>query len=216
MKRMKKISALLAAAMVLCLFSGCGSEQKEPASPPAENGTTVKPAPDYNRLVDASGEEARTAVLAESTLELAAQLPDAAWNSLPKWNGVTVPNLQEYDHEYDGQPQVFIREDMENISQLGFNFVRVPLDTRLFFDLDDPSFVHLEKLVNLDELISWGAEFGTHVCIDVHFSFGFTTDGDSTNDTMWENPEEQEIFLSFWDMLAERYQEIPSNLLSFN
>ena len=213
---MKKISALLAAIMVLCLFSGCGSEQKKPASTPVENEAITKPAPDYNRLVDASGEEARTAVLAERTLELAAQLPEAAWNNLPKWNGVTVPNLQEYGLEYDGQPQVFIRGDMENISQLGFNFVRVPLDTRLFFDPDDPSFVHLEKLVNLDELISWGAEFGTHVCIDVHFSVGFTTDGDSTNDTMWANPEEQEIFLSFWDMLAERYQEIPSNLLSFN
>lgn len=219
MKRMKTvIIILLSIAMVLCLFSGCGSEQKEPVSTtaPVETEATTEPAPDYNRLVDVSGEEARTAVLAKDTLELAAQLPDAAWNSLPKWNGVTVQNMQQYDWEVCEQPQVFIREDMENISELGFNFVRVPIDTRLFFDLDDPSRVHLEKLVNLDELISWGAEFGTHVCIDVHFSFGFTTDGDNTNDTIWENPEEQEIFLSFWDMLAERYKEVPSNLLSFN
>lgn len=28
----------------------------------------------------------------------------------------------------------------------------------------------------MDELVSWGAEFGTHICIDVHCSFGFTTD----------------------------------------
>lgn len=219
MKKIKTlISLLLATAMALCLFSGCGSGQKEPISttPPIETGTPTEPAPDYNRLVDVSSEEARTAVLADGTLELAAQLPDASWNSLPKWNGVTVPNMQEYGFEYDGQPQVFIREDMENISELGFNFVRVPLDTRLFFDLDNPGSVHLEKLINLDELISWGAEFGTHVCVDVHFSFGFTTDGDNTNDTIWENPEEQEIFLSFWDMLAERYKEVPSNLLSFN
>ena len=62
-------------------------------------------------------------------------MPDAAWNSLPKWNGVTVPNLQEYGFEVDGQPQVFSREDMENISNLGFNFVRVPLGTRIFFRL---------------------------------------------------------------------------------
>lgn len=219
MKRMKTvIMMLLSVAMVLCLFSGCGSEQKEPVftTAPVETEATTEPAPDYNRLVDVSGEETRTAVLADGTLELAAQLPDAAWNSLPKWNGVTVSNMHEYGHEVDGQPQVFSREDMENISKLGFNFVRVPLDTRIFFDLDDPSKVHLEKLVNLDELISWGAEFGTHVCIDVHFSFGFTTDGDNTNDTIWENPKEQEIFLSFWDMLAERYKEVPSNLLSFN
>ena len=226
MKCRRLLSSLLAFAMVSGLLSGCGNNQAEQTDP-AQNTSTIpatestptsteEPAPDYNRFVDVTSEEARTAVLADGILDLAAQLPDAAWNSLPKWNGVTVPNLQEYGFEYDGQPQIFIREDMENISDLGFNFVRVPLDTRLFFDWDDPSKVHLEKLINLDELVSWGAEFGTHVCIDVHFSFGFTTDGDNSNDTLWDNPEEQEIFLAFWDMLAERYKEVPSSLLSFN
>ena len=198
---MKRIAVVLLVLLLLCLCVGCGSEVE---------------VQDYQRLVEVSSADARTAVLAGDTLELAAQLPDAAWNSLPKWNGITVPNLQEYGMEYDGQPQVFSREDMENISNLGFNFVRVPLDTRIFLDWDDPSKVHLEKLVNLDELISWGAEFGTHVCVDVHSSFGFTTDGDDANDTLWGNPVEQEIFLSFWDMLAERYKEVPNNLLSFN
>ncbi len=198
---MKRIAVMLSVLLLLCLCAGCGSEEE---------------VQDYNRLVEVSSADARTAVLADGTLELAAQMPDAAWNSLPKWNGVTVGNLQEYGFEYDGQPQVFSREDMENISNLGFNFVRVPLDTRIFFDGDDPGKVHLEKLVNLDELISWGAEYGTHVCVDVHSSFGFATDGDNTNDTIWENTEEQEIFLSFWDMLAERYKEVPSSLLSFN
>ena len=220
MKFKSILSLLLVSVMALGLLSGCGKgqapAQDTSAIPSMDSISTTEPAPDYNRLVDVSGEEARAAVLADGTLELAAQMPDAAWNSLPKWNGITVPNLQEYGFEYAGQPQVFIREDMENISSLGFNFVRVPLDTRIFFDWDDPGKVHLEKLVNLDELISWGAEFGTHVCVDVHSSFGFTTDGDNTNDTIWSEPEEQEIFLSFWNLLAERYQEVPSNLLSFN
>lgn len=220
MKYKQAISLLLVAVMALELLSGCGNShvpaQNTSAMPATDAISTTEPVPDYNRLVDVSSEEARTAVLADGTLELAAQLPDADWNSLPKWNGVTVPNLQEYGFEYDGQPQVFTKEDMENISELGFNFVRVPLDTRLFLDLDNPGSVHLEKLVNLDELISWGAAFGTHVCVDVHSCFGFSTDGDDTNDTFWENPKEQEIFLSFWDMLAERYREVPGNLLSFN
>lgn len=213
---------LLVIVMILGMLSGCGNAEPEAQStspvqsPVTEPTPAAEPEADYNRMVDVSGKEARTAVLADGTLELAGQLPDAAWNSLPKWNGVTIPNMQEYGFEYDGQPQVFSREDMENISGLGFNFVRVPLDTRLFFNLDDPDSVHLEKLVNLDELISWGAEFGTHVCIDVHFSLGFSTDGDNANDTIWENESEQEIFLSFWDMLADRYRDVPSSLLSFN
>jgi len=203
----KTLCILLILVMISGIFSGCAKTETAPEKTPE---------PDYKRLVDATGAEARSAVLADGALELAAQLPSAAWNSLPDWNGVTVSNLHEYGHEVDGQAQVFSREDMENISKLGFNFVRVPLDARIFLDWDDPGKVHLEKLVNLDELISWGAEFGTHVCIDVHFSFGFTTDGDDTNDTMWENPKEQEIFLRFWDMLAERYKEVPSSLLSFD
>ena len=214
MKYKSILSLLLIAVMGLGLLSGCGKGQA-----PAQDTSAIpstEPIPDYNRLVDVSGEEARTAVLADGTLELAAQLPNAAWNSLPKWNGITVPNLQEYGMEYDGQPQVFCQEDMESISGLGFNFVRVPLDTRIFLDWDDPSKVHLEKLVNLDELLSLGAEFGIHICIDVHSSFGFTTDEDAANDTLWGKPEEQEIFMSFWDMLAERYKEVPSSLLSFN
>ena len=220
MKYKQTISLLLVAVMALVLLSGCGNSQVPAQNtstiPSMDSISTTAPVPDYNRFVDVSSEEARTAVLADGTLELAAKMPDAAWNSLPKWNGITVPNLQEYGFEYDGQPQVFSREDMENISNLGFNFVRVPLDTRIFFDWDDPNKVHLEKLVNLDELISWGAAFGTHVCVDVHSSFGFTTDEDDANDTLWGNPVEQEIFLSFWDMLAERYKEVPSSLLSFN
>lgn len=36
-----------------------------------------------------------TAVLAEDTIALAEALPAAAWNDLPVWNGVTLPNLPE-------------------------------------------------------------------------------------------------------------------------
>lgn len=208
--------------LVLCMFCSCCSVPDVPSAAPTvtESTTTpetaVLPEPDYNRLVAPDSADARTAVLAEDTLTLAAQLPDAQWNQLPPWNGVTVPNLHQYDWNAYEQPQKFFREDLENIADLGFNFVRVPLDTRLFFDPEDPSAVHLERLVNLDEVISWSAELGIHVCIDVHYTFGFTTDGDNSNDTMWENPQEQELFLTFWDMLAERYRDIPNNLLSFN
>lgn len=168
------------------------------------------------KKVDVYSKEARTPILKDNTLSMASKLPAAAWNSLPLWNGVAVPNMQEYDMEYDGQPQKFQKEDMENISGLGFNFVRVPLDTRYFFYGDKCELVHLKRLINLDELITWGAEFGTHICLDVHFSFGFTTDGNNNNDTIWEDHEEQELFLLFWDMLAQRYKDVPSNLLSFN
>ncbi len=167
-------------------------------------------------LVALDSEEARTPVLADNTIALANELPAAAWNDLPVWNGVTLGNMQQYDWLVCGQPQVFSKEDVENIAALGFNFIRVPLDTRLFFDMDDPSKVRLDRLQNLDDLISWCAEYGIHLCPDVHFSFGFTTDENIYNDTMWNNPQEQEIFIEFWNLMANRYKDVPSNLLSFN
>ena len=80
--------------------------------------------------------EARTAQLADGTLELAAGMPDASWNSLPDWHGITVVNLVQYEVDF-GRPREYQRDKIEKLAELGFNFVRVPLDTRLFLDWDD-------------------------------------------------------------------------------
>lgn len=138
-------------------------------------------------------------------------MPDASWNALPRWRGVTLANMEELGFQSAEQPNYFSYEDMRDIDQLGFNFIRVPLDTRML--VSDGS-VYTEKLENLDDLIRWGAEFEIHICLDVHSTFGMVT-GSSEN-TIWENPEEQELFITFWDMLADRYAEIPNSLLSFN
>lgn len=211
--------------MLTGLTAGCGTQ--EPAETQDSASSDQKTSEDSNieesvsterepTLVSVNSEEAITAFLAEDTVALAEALPAAAWNDLPVWNGVTLPNMQQYDWLVCEQPQVFSREDVENIAALGFNFIRVPLDTRLYFDLNDPSKVRLDRLMNLDDLISWCAEFGIHLCPDVHFGFGFTTDEDIFNDTIWENPEEQDIFVSFWELMANRYKDVPNNLLSFN
>lgn len=221
----KVLSLFLCWTLLTGMTAGCGN--KEPAetqqstspeqsiseSSDAEEDTPIKKGP---TLVSVDSEEAVTAVLAENTVSLANALPAAAWNDLPVWNGVTLPNMQQYDWLAYEQPQEFSREDVENIAALGFNFIRVPLDARLYFDMDDPAQVRLDRLLNLDDLISWCAKFGIHLCPDMHFGFGFTTDEDDTNDTIWENEEEQRIFIAFWDLLANRYQDVPSNLLSFN
>ncbi len=215
---MKKIICML---LVLCLFTGCG-EVPQPSEPEISQSNSSEIEEEYvpterePTLVELDSEEAVTAVLAEDTVTLANALPAAAWNDLPVWNGVTLGNMQQYDWEVCGQPQVFSKEDVENIAALGFNFIRVPIDTRLFFDMDDTSKVRLDRLLNLDDLVSWCAEYGIHLCPDVHFGFGFSTDETNDNDTIWENEEEQELFVDFWDLVANRYKDVPSNLLSFN
>ena len=63
-------------------------------------------------------------------------MPDASWNSLPDWHGITVVNLVQYEVDF-GRPREYQRDEIEKLAELGFNFVRVPLDTRLFLDWDD-------------------------------------------------------------------------------
>lgn len=225
MKYSSILCMLLCAAMLMGLIAGCGTQEpvETQASAPVSQSASEEPKVEEDvpvkgepTLVPVDSKEAVTAVLAEDTVALAEALPAAAWNALPVWNGVTLSNMHQYDWEPFGQPQIFSKEDVKSIVQLGFNFIRVPLDTRLYFDLNDPSRVRLDRLLNLDDLISWCAEFGIHLCPDVHFGFGFSTDEDPFNDTIWENSEEQELFVAFWNLLATRYKDVPSNLLSFN
>ena len=158
-------------------------------------------------IVSADSNEARHSELCVD----ASGLPPASWNALPQWRGVTLGNMERMDYSSSGEPHAFSYEDMKDIASLGFNFIRVPLDVRLYIEA---SGVHLSLLENLDDLICWGAEFGIHICLDAHSTYGMVTS--TPQNSLWWNPEEQDTFLKFWDLLAQRYADVPSSLLSFN
>ena len=71
---------------------------------------------------------------------------------------------------------------VKDVANEGFNFVRVPLDTRIFYTSmsgepgeyfnGDSTQVNTKELKNVDELISWCIDNGIHVCFDVHTTPG--------------------------------------------
>lgn len=167
-------------------------------------------------LVSRDSSQVSASTLDQTVLANAAQMPDASYNSLPDWHGVTLCNLVDINMLASMQAQRFDRQDIEDLASLGFNFIRVPLDGRYIFPEDAPGQVRLDRLENMDDLIRWCAEFGVHVCFDIHSCTGFTTDEKTENDTIWGNEDEQALFADFWAMLAQRYQDVPNSLLSFN
>lgn len=147
-------------------------------------------------------------------IELALQMPDVAWDNLPEWTGYGLPARDEYNNF--GLGRKYTEEEIEAIALSGYNFVRVPLKFDLLFDGTDMTQVCSASLETLDDLLNWCAEYGIHVCFDLHDMPGFTTNGDDSDDILFWDEESQGYFVEFWRFMAERYQDVPSNLLSFN
>lgn len=150
----------------------------------------------------------------EEAIALAEQMPAATYSSLPDWNGHTVKNRVEAINS--GMGMKYTEDEIAAIASSGFNFVRAPLDARILFDGMDTSRVSVGYLETMDELVNWCAEYGIHVCFDLHDMPGFTTDADDSNDILFRDAEAQAYFRQFWKVMAEHYQDVPSNLLSFN
>lgn len=141
-------------------------------------------------------------------------MPVVSWQQLPDWKGYTIPMGLWLSHY--GNSMAYEKENVEVLGDLGFNFVRVPLDSRTIFKGSDMSMVNPAYLETMDDLVEYCAEAGIHVCFDLHDMPGFYTGGDDSKITLWDDEETQELFVAFWRFLAEYYKDVPSNLLSFN
>ncbi len=91
----------------------------------------------------------------------------------------------------------------------------------MIFEGNDTSKVNLAFLETMDDLIEYCAEYGIHVCFDIHEMPGFYTDlsyTDSSNATitLWDDEKTQDLFVDIWRFLAEYYRDVHSELLSFN
>ena len=63
-----------------------------------------------------------------------------------------------------GQTPHFEEEDFKLISELGFNFVRLPMDYRFWIKDKDWTVIDDERLVPVDQAVAYGKKYGLHVC----------------------------------------------------
>jgi hypothetical protein len=238
---MRKKSLAIALALLMC-FSvvGCnGQDASLEESPSGEEVSEVET--DVTEegedaglpeqvMVERLSEEATTNTISAELKEKALEMPYADYQTLPDWYGTTLVNKAAYA-SYWGAPHEYTKELVDELSEVGFNFIRVVVDTRIFYlesqygepgeHFDGTSdYVNTEELRNLDDLISWCIDAGIHVCIDVHNTpGGYMLGGDeeaSRELLFTEGSPEEQMFIDYWEFMAMRYADVPNNALSFN
>lgn len=138
-------------------------------------------------------------------------LPATA-EKLPAWRGFNL--LEKFSKDWSNGP--FKEEDFQLIQELGFNFVRLPMDYRVWLKDGDWRAIDDDAIKEIDQAVAWGGQYGVHVCINFHRAPGHTVAEPKETKNLWTDPEAQEVCALHWAYFARRYKGIPSERLSFN
>jgi endoglucanase len=138
-------------------------------------------------------------------------LPEPTSKHLPRWRGFNLLDKFMVD-----QQKAFEERDFADIAELGFNFVRLPLDYRCWTDRDQPKVQKEPVLKEIDQAVALGRKHGIHVQINFHRAPGYTVAKPAEPKSLWTDPEAQDICAHHWAAFAARYQGVANNLVSFN
>lgn len=138
------------------------------------------------------------------------QLPTAKWNALPRWRGF---NLCE---KFSGQGAPYREDDFRNISDLGFNFVRLPMDYRSWIVDGDKLKFNEKTLEEIDQAVEFGKKYGIHVHLNFHRAPGYCVNPPKEEPSIWSNDDILDVCKLHWQTFAKRYRGISSDNLSFN
>ena len=138
------------------------------------------------------------------------KLLPARYDKLPLWRGF---NLLE---KFNGQNQRFQENDFRWICDFGFNFVRLPMDYRMWIIDHDWRKINEKVLEDVDEAVQFGEKYGIHININFHRAPGYTVARPAEEKNLWTDPEAQEVCAMHWATFAKRYKGIPNSRISFN
>jgi endoglucanase len=139
-------------------------------------------------------------------------LPEATPRKLPRWRGFNL--LNKFGLEWSNSP--FEEKDFEWIAELGFNFVRLPLDYRIWTESDNPYRLKEAELREIDRAVQFGEKHGIHVMLNFHRAPGYTVASPPEPLNLWKDEEAQRLCIHHWTQFAKRYKGKPSRQLSFN
>ena len=138
-------------------------------------------------------------------------LPEPSPTKLPQWRGF---NLLEMFMAGGAKP--FRKDDFAMIADLGFDFVRLPLDYRCWTDPKDWTKFRDDRLAWVDDAVGFGRSHGIHVQINFHRAPGYTVNSPAEAKSVWTDPEAQDVCALHWERFASRYKGLPSREVSFN
>jgi endoglucanase len=139
-----------------------------------------------------------------------------ATNALPRWRGFNLLELFSRRGGSDVQSGEFREDDFRWIADWGFDFVRIPMDYRLWVEGDDVYALREDMLQKVDRVIRLGEQYGIHVSLNMHAAPGYCINNVPEPFDLWTDTEALDAFRFHWATFAQRYRDIPSDRLSFN
>lgn len=142
----------------------------------------------------------------------AAPLPEPTAQQLPRWRGFNL--LEKF---YKGsQNGPYKEDDFRLIAELGFNFVRLPMDYRLWIKDNDWRQFDESIFIDLDQAVEYGRKYNIHICLNFHRAPGYTVATPPEQKSLWTDPEALEVCAMHWAQFARHFKGIPNASLSFN
>ena len=135
----------------------------------------------------------------------------ASPDKLPRWRGFNLENETNV-----GNHRPFNEADFRMIHEFGFNFVRLPLDYRIWIVQGDWTKINPDALKDIDQAIAWGEKYHLHVCLNFHRAPGYTVAQPHEARDLWTDEEAQRVCALHWAAFARRYKGIPNERLSFD
>ena len=212
---------------------GSGSRFKDPLTREEAILAAVRwydswdPAPVYVTPEDVRATEQ---AISAAQLETSAPVLPVTAEKLPAWKGGGIGTKGWAGHTGGGNGvQEFYESDVKYLADHGFNFMRVHLGFTTLGAPDYPkgeAFVNLRELEDLDQLLAWGLRYGVHMQISMCSPPKRYEPGrEWTWDNIWAEvgvdgkdaytEAEWADVAACWKMLALRYQNVPTDYLSF-
>lgn len=147
-------------------------------------------------------------------------------NALPRWRGFNLLYFFQAREEKEGVIRI-PEDDFRMIADLGFDFVRIPMDYWFWIESDwratgkpkpqDVLKIKESALTGVDRIVELGEKHGLHVNLNFHRAPGYCiNDPELEPFVLWRDKDAEDAFVFHWDLLARRYRDIEPDELSFN
>lgn len=146
-------------------------------------------------------------------------------NALPRWRGFNLLYLFQARHQKG--PVEIPEDDFVMIRDLGFDFVRIPMDYWFWLDSDwraagkpearDVLKICESAVASIDRIVELGRKYGLHVSLNLHRAPGYCINGSELEPfVLWRDKDAEDAFAFHWEYFARRYRDVERWDLSFN
>jgi aryl-phospho-beta-D-glucosidase BglC (GH1 family) len=129
--------------------------------------------------------------------------------------------ITEYGTPYD-EVGLDIREsDFALMRQMGFNFLRVPMDYQWFYDYRTGTFKEehngVDYFARLDKMMQYGKKYSIHIELCLWTAPGWTRASDPSGWKLFTSPMNGlPHFIKVWEEFATRYKDLSNDYIDFN